>query len=44
MGCSNFKEDSSSEKSNFSKNITKKFEEYPILNSEYFNLYYYQIL
>ena len=44
MGCSNFKEDSSSEKSNFSKNITKKFEEYPILDFEYFNLYYYQLL
>ena len=44
MGCSNFKEDSSSEKSNFSKNITKKFEEYPVLDSEYFNLYYYQLL
>ena len=44
MGCSNFKEDSSSEKSNFSKNIAKKFEEYPILDFEYFNLYYYQLL
>ena len=44
MGCSTFKEDSSSEKNNYSQNIQKKFDEYPKPDKEFFDLYYYQLL
>ena len=44
MGCSTFKEDSSSEKYNYSTNIQKKFEEYSDLDKTSFALYYYQLL
>ena len=46
MGCSNFKEDNniSPKIINYSKKISKNFEEYSQLDSQSFDLYYYQLL
>ena len=44
MGCSSFKNDSSSENNNFPKTIQKKFDEYSKVDKQSFDLYYYQLL
>ena len=44
MGCSSFKEDSSSDKNNNLSGIQKKFEDYPEPDLQFFDLYYYQLL
>ena len=44
MGCSSFKEDSSSEKKIFSQSFQKKFDEYSKPDLQFFDLYYYQLL
>ena len=46
MGCSNFKEDNniSPKIINYSNKISKNFEEYAQLDSQSFDLYYYQLL
>ena len=44
MGCSSFKEDSSSDKNNNLLGIQKKFEDYPEPDLQFFDLYYYQLL
>ena len=44
MGCSNFKENSSSKKKNNLFNISNKFDEYPNVNIQNLSLNYYQLI
>ena len=44
MGCSNFKENSSSNKKNNLFNISNKFDEYPDIDIQNLSLYYYQLI